>query len=56
MTKDLVDDVCERWRRSDHDAGPGDVFLGPVRSHDELAFRWLRGGAMGIGINRGRSP
>ena len=41
-TKDLVDDVCERWRRIDPDAGPGDVFLGPVQSDDEIALRWLR--------------
>ena len=42
MTNDLVDDLCERWRRIDDDSDTGDVFLGPVQSEDEIALRRLR--------------
>ena len=42
LTKDLVDDGWEWWRRVDHDTGTGDVFLGPVQSDDEIALRGLR--------------
>ena len=40
--EDLVDDVRDGKRRINHDAGSGDVFLGPVQTDDEIALRWLR--------------
>ena len=42
MTKDFVHDVCNRWGRIDHGARARDVFLGPMQSHDEIAYRLLR--------------